>query len=172
MKDWMTKKIISKPLFLVSILSVVIIFFSMGTSTLLNVRIYYGEVAGESMMPTIKEEMRLLLVDSQNKDIKRGDIVSIEGYSEEDGEKIHALKRVVGLPNETIMIQGNSVYINGSLLEEVYAYYSSESDDDLSLRLNDDEYFVMGDNRMGSFDSRIIGAIPRKAIIGKVIRYR
>lgn len=172
MKDWMNKKIISKPLFLVSILSVVIIFFSMGTSTLLNMRIYYGEVAGESMMPTIKEEMRLLLVDSQNKEIKRGEIVSVEAYLEEDGENINVLKRVVGLPNETIMIQGNSVYINGNLLDEPYAYYSSVSNDNLNFKLNDDEYFIMGDNRMGSFDSRIIGAIPRKAIIGKVVKYR
>lgn len=172
MKDWMNRKNISKPLFLTIIFSVVIIFFFNGAMRFLTMRIYDSSSTGKSMMPTIKEGMKLLLVDSQNKEIKRGDIISIEGYSEEDGEKIHTLKRVVGLPNETIVIQGDKVYINGNLLEEIYAYYSSKSDDDLSLRLNEDEYFVMGDNRMGSFDSRRIGAIPRKVIIGKVVKYR
>ena len=87
-------------------------------------------------------------------------------------EKSHYyVKRVVGLPGETIHIQDGSVYVDGALLEEDDAYDqmidSGIAQNDLAL--GTDEFFVLGDNRNSSEDSRSgnIGAVRKKDIIGK-----
>ncbi len=86
------------------------------------------------------------------------------------------IKRVVGRPGDTIEIKEDGVYRNGKLLEEPYAQYTA-SDANYSKQwvghswtLEEDDYFVMGDNRNHSSDSRVIGVIPGGAIIGKVVK--
>jgi len=81
-----------------------------------------------------------------------------------NGEEIEVVKRVIGLPGETILIKGDKVYINGKLLEEPYALYDHIGDDNIEIQIRENEYFVMGDNRYESGDSREYGPIPKENI--------
>ncbi|MFI3176779.1 MAG: signal peptidase I, partial [Eubacteriales bacterium] len=80
------------------------------------------------------------------------------------------VKRGVGLPGETVQIIGGSVFINGVVLEETYDFISEAGIAEKELVLKTDEYFVLGDNRNNSEDSRssTIGAVSSDSIIGKV----
>ena len=87
-------------------------------------------------------------------------------------DKISLIKRVIGLPGDHIQIKDGSVYLNGKKLEE--SYISSEVSTE-SFILNDftvpeGYYFMMGDNRERSSDSRTLGCIPKNKLEGRVIR--
>ena len=123
-------------------------------------------VVGDSMVPTLKDNQILLLnkINYRFNDIKRYDIVVIKV---DNGEII---KRVIGLPGENIEYRGNTLYINGHETETEYDFET----DDFNLqsicgncdKIPDDKYLVLGDNRMVSSDSRIIGLFDRKDILG------
>lgn len=104
-----------------------------------------------------------LLVGDKNAEIHSGDILII--YSDVLSERI--VKRCIGLPGDKIKIKGNIVYVNGKQLKEDYIAEPMVTDD-MSVTLGDDEYFVMGDNRNDSTDSREIGPIPKDKIEAKV----
>ena len=122
-------------------------------------------VVGDSMVPTLKENQVLLLnkFDYKFNEIKRYDIVVIKvGKSE-------IIKRVIGLPGENIEYRNNSLYINGH--EEITKYNFDTDDFKLKSICNcdkipKDKYLVLGDNRMVSSDSRIIGLIDKEDILG------
>lgn len=76
------------------------------------------------------------------------------------------IKRVIGLPGETIRCRNNVIYIDGKPLDDSYAYGSTDNFQE--IKLGDDEYFVMGDNREVSLDSRVIGVIKKNEIDGTV----
>ncbi len=131
-------------------------------------------VNGVSMYDTLNDGDNLW-VDKFSyhfKDPQRFDIVVFPMY---DGEE-YFIKRIIGLPGETVRIdhQGN-IYINGEQLEESYGYETIEQEmigrafDGVTL--GDDEYFVMGDNRNESEDSRfdIVGNVKRKDLMGKAV---
>jgi signal peptidase I len=103
-------------------------------------------------------------------EIKRGMIVTFKSPPEIEKEYV---KRVIGLPGETIKIVDKRVYIDGKLLVEPYTYFK---DNEISDSYRDNfpgykiplhQYFCMGDNRDNSFDSRFWGPVPRDLIIGK-----
>jgi len=103
-------------------------------------------------------------------DIKRGMIVTFKSPAEMDKEYV---KRVIGLPGETVKIVNKQVYIDGKPLEEPYTFYKDPNIED-SYRDNYPDYkippgrfFCMGDNRDNSYDSRYWGTVPRDYIIGK-----
>ncbi len=90
--------------------------------------------------------------------IERYDIVVVDTKSDE------LIKRVYGLPGEKISIENNSIYINDKKIEDVYAY--GETSNYESITLGSDEYFILGDNRVVSLDSRTIGPVKKSQIKG------
>ncbi len=118
-------------------------------------------VQGESMVPTLSGD-EVMLLKKYDTDYKRFDIVVVNKSVEGD----NLIKRVIALPGETIRCRNNSVYINGKKLDDVYAYGDTGSFQEITL--GDDEYFLMGDNREISLDSRSLGVIKKYEIEGTV----
>ncbi len=129
------------------------------------------EVFGTSMVPTLESGDQLIAdkLTYHFRDPRRFEIVI---FPFEYEEETYFIKRVIGLPGETVRIdfQGN-IYINGKLLEEDYGYEVMESPGIAAaeITLADDEYFVLGDNRNVSKDSRSadVGPISRDVILGR-----
>ena len=128
------------------------------------------QVVGSSMSPTLKDVEVLILNKFQYRffDIKRGDIVSLD-Y--EDTK--YLIKRIIGLPGETVKIVNNQLYINDKIYEEEYLANDLNYDDfslaDLGYsKIPEDMYLVLGDNRENSLDSREIGLIKKEDINGKI----
>lgn len=130
-------------------------------------------VHGPSMESTFFED-QFLIVSRVNYLIgepQRGDVVVFHfpGDPEQD-----YIKRVIGLPGDTVEIRDTQVYVNDEVLDEPYINEpcSSGSCQDDTWEIAPDAYFVMGDNRNHSSDSRSFDAIPRENIVGEVvIRY-
>ncbi|MFA6270106.1 MAG: signal peptidase I [Candidatus Paceibacterota bacterium] len=129
-------------------------------------------VSGLSMDPTFKDA-DYLIVDQLSKrfeEPKRESVVIIR-YPKDPSKFF--IKRMIGFPGETVDIKKGVVTIynnqnkDGIKLNEPYVVYPKY--DNFSIKLGTDEYFVMGDNRAGSSDSRIWGPVPRKYIIGRPI---
>ena len=119
------------------------------------------------MEKTLTDGTKLLMKMADGITLKRGDIVSFSLNIND--KEASVMKRIIALPNETIHINGSEVYINDQLLDEPYAYYSETSELNLTLTINEGGYFVMGDNRNNSMDSRDpqVGSIKRKDLIGR-----
>lgn len=130
-------------------------------------------VQGPSMEPTFQDD-QFLIVSRVNYLLgqpQRGDVVVF--HYPEDPEEDY-IKRVIGLPNETVEIRDTEVYIDGQLLEEPYINEpcSPSRCENETVTLEKDEYFVMGDNRNRSRDSREFGPVDREYLVGEVlIRY-
>lgn len=135
---------------------------------------YVGQrttVSGWSMYPTL-EDGDSLLVDKLSyrfRDPKRYDIIV---FPYQYKEHTYYIKRIIGLPGETVQILNGCVYINGEKLEsETYGYEVMDSAGIAAdpLILGEDEYFVLGDNRNNSSDSRepSVGLIRRADIVGR-----
>ena len=124
-------------------------------------------VDGKSMLETLQDNdiLFVTMFDHYIGEYERGEIV-ICNYPDQNGYRV---KRVVGLPGETIEIRNGVTYINGEALEEDFVVYPS-SNDYGARTLGEDEYFLMGDNREVSRDSRAsdVGPIARKEIQGVV----
>ena len=123
------------------------------------------KVQGVSMEPTF-ENAELLLTEKISyrvSRIQRGDVVV---FAAPVDKKVDFIKRIIGLPGENIEIKESSIYINGLKLDE--SYINVPTSGDINLNLGNDEFFVLGDNRGASSDSRSFGSIKRKSMKGKV----
>lgn len=118
------------------------------------------KVNGSSMYPTLrnKDIMILNIIGYRFDDVKRFDIVVV------DGENEYLIKRVIGLPGETIEYKNNKLYVNGKLVRDKY---SKKKTKDFKTKVPKGSYFVMGDNRNNSLDSRYLGAFKKNKILGK-----
>ena len=123
------------------------------------------QISGDSMSPTLEHDEIVILV--KTKEFNRGDLIGFYYQG-----KI-LLKRVIALPDEEVTIdaEGN-VYVNGEVLEEPYVTDKGLGDCDLEFpyKVPGTGYFVLGDQRSNSVDSRnsVIGAVSKDDIIGKV----
>ncbi len=145
-------------------------------------------VDGRSMYPTLKDgefgftNVGGVLLNG----VERGDIVVVT--MEEEGQKTHWVKRVIGLPGDTVSCVNDVVYINGKVLDETkyiapdyrqslvdkFGYFNkvpnadnTNVEDFEEVKLGDDEYYIMGDNRPYSKDSRYVGPVKKSQIFAK-----
>ena len=118
-------------------------------------------VDGDSMNKTFKNGDILILYKLS--EIKRFDVIVL--HEEKDNEKI--IKRIIGMPGDTVAIKDGEIYINDEKIDDQYAYGMTSDYDRITLK--SDEYFILGDNRLISKDSRYFGPIKEKEIKGKVI---
>lgn len=128
-------------------------------------------VDGRSMMNTLSDGDNLIVEKLSYRfgDPERFDIIVFRPY---ENEKEYYIKRIIGLPGETVQIdEEGKIYINGEVLEENYGAETIRSAGRASelITLGEDEYFVMGDNRNNSKDSRseAVGNVNRSQIIGR-----
>lgn len=140
-----------------------------------------NDVYGSSMEPTLHtgDAVFVEMISVYTGNLDRGDIVTIdakgmEGYTHEE----NLIKRIVGLPGETIKIADGNVYINGVLLDEsdylpegtkTYVGAEGQARGYQEITLGPDEYYCMGDNRGGSNDSRRMGPFKKEKIEAKVL---
>lgn len=128
-------------------------------------------VEGQSMEPTFNNADYLITekVSYRFHNPQRGEIVI---FHPPDSPSVNYIKRVIGLPGETVETKDNNVLINGQKLTENYLFSAEDlkavSKDGQKLVLGQDQYFVMGDNRNHSRDSREIGAITKEEIVSRV----
>jgi signal peptidase I len=127
------------------------------------------KVEGTSMAPLLSDQERIFI----NKfvyhfePIDRGDVV-VFWYPLDRSKSF--IKRVIGLPGDTIAIRSGHLYINGKELAEPYVPASYLDDSNYpSRKIPPGEYFVMGDHRDSSNDSRVFGPVPRRFIYGKAV---
>ncbi len=121
------------------------------------------QVLGQSMEPTLQSSQRVVIekVTYRFHGPRRGDIVVVNSEAQSD----MLIKRVIGLPGETIEVKDGRVYINGDLLEEPWTvkpsrgHYGPQAIPPLHV-------FLLGDNRGASNDSRSLGAVPIEDIVG------
>ena len=145
-------------------------------------------VDGRSMYPTLKDgefgftNVGGVLLNG----VERGDIVVVT--MEENGQKTHWVKRVIGMPGDTISCVNDIVFINGKVLDETqyidpdyrqscvdqFGYFNkvpnadnTDVQDFEEVKLGDDEYYVMGDNRPYSKDSRYVGPVKKSQLFAK-----
>ncbi len=130
-------------------------------------------VKGASMEPNFLDHEYLIVdqISYRFRDIQRGDVVVFR-YPKDPREFF--IKRVIGLPGETVIIRNNKVYIynsqntEGEAIHESYLPEEIENIGNVTQKIDKDEYFLMGDNRSESLDSRVFGPVNRKNIVGRV----
>jgi len=119
---------------------------------------------GSSMKPAIGDGDKIL-INKPLGDLKRGDIVVF--YFPEDTSK-SAVKRIIGLPGETLEIREGKIFINGQFLDEPYVdeKFNQIKATRNPVKIPDGHYFVIGDNRDNSYDSRGWGTLSKELIYG------
>ena len=141
------------------------------------VRLFVAEpfiVSGDSMSPTFSSN-DFLVVDEMSYELRapaRGDVI-IFHYPLDPSTFF--IKRLIGLPGDTVIVNNGSIFVKTAnnktlhLLTEPYVSIGSPKIQTSTTTLSDEEYFVLGDNRNSSFDSRVWGPVPRRYIVGKAL---
>ena len=148
-------------------------FAIIAVAIVIPIRIFIAQpfiVSGSSMFPTFKDGQYLVVdeISYRFENPQRGDVIVFRYPN--DPSKFF-IKRIIGLPNETVQITGSDVTIinqehpEGFKLDQPYV--ENKSNNEMEYILKDNEYFVMGDNRSASSDSRYWGPVPKKLLIGR-----
>ena len=149
-------------------LSLVLALFVVVCASCAAVQIQPIKIEGMAMAPALNDGDRII-IDRGFEKLERGDIV-VFLYPADQSKSF--IKRIVGLPNETVEIRDGTVVVNGTSLDEPYVDPKlNESQRSLrELTLPADAYFVMGDNRDNSNDSRMWGPLKREFIYGRYVK--
>ena len=129
-----------------------------------------GEVEGASMLPTLRDGERYLInrVIYQFKDPEPGDIVEIS----RKGSDEFAVKRIIAAPGDVVQFKEGRVYVNGKVHPEPYLPKGLMTDGKAlgseAFVVVDNAYFILGDNRSASVDSRVFGAVQRRQLVGRL----
>lgn len=131
------------------------------------VKVY--KIPSGSMLPTIEVGDYLIcnLMYYRSHNPQRGDIIIFQNTKDENKEYI---KRIVGIPGDTVELRQNTLFVNDEAVDEPYTVYIDNGPRPLSYGpyfVPENEYFVMGDNRNNSKDSRYDGPVERETIVGK-----
>ena len=147
----------------------------LGTLSYLLISRFIGQsvrVEGSSMYPTLTDSGRYWLnrFSYVISEPRQNDIVALKDPRDNTLE----VKRIIAMPGQSVYLKDGRVYVDGKLLHEPYLLaktptYAYERNASGVICVGNDKFFVMGDNRNNSTDSRTFGAVPRQNIIGKVI---
>lgn len=142
-------------------------FISFTITAILSLTIIYivlmpHKVQGSSMDPTLRDKDIVFSISPRLKQYQRGDIVLINSVL--IGKNI--VKRIIAVGEDTVVIRGNKVYVNGKELNEDYLKTTQYSTPDISVKVPRGYIFVLGDNRDVSNDSRYFGCISEAEING------
>ena len=148
-------------------------FAAIALVIVIPIRVFIAEpfvVSGSSMSPTF-EDANYLIIDKISyrlNEPKRDDVVV---FRYPNDQTRFFIKRIIGLPNETVDINGNAVTITDKEKSKTIKldepFVKNTSSNNIHFELKGDEYFVMGDNRSGSSDSRYWGAVKKNLLIGR-----
>lgn len=163
----------------VAVIFIVILAVDLGISQIID---YYRSpalvrISGDSMSPIIEDNYQVMADRAyfRHNPIQRGDLAHI---TDED-DASYSIKRIVGLPGERIEVIDGVVYINGDKSIDIWGWDAEKTDlqpwmlnrllNHPKITIEEDHYFVLGDNRLNSFDSRLMGTIHRDNITEKAL---
>lgn len=163
-----------------TIIVVVAVLIAVVVRTFLLQQFY---ISGPSMEPTLFQDNRVLVdkLSYRFREPRRGEIVVFDRATV-SGDVVHhddLIKRVIGIPGDVVEIRDCQVFVNGALVEEDYldSFYTAQTDPADRCRtvnfeataIEEGSLFVLGDNRVESFDSRAFGTIQQDIVVGKAM---